>query len=59
MTNGRKIKVKFTKKSKKKIKINKFSVSPIKEISAPQRGIIKKLYEKKRNLISIEFYKIK
>lgn len=31
--------------------MDKFKNSPIKEISVPQRGIIKKLYEKKKSLI--------
>ncbi len=47
---GIKINIKLMKKIKKNIKIVKFNISPIKEISVPQRGIILKDYSKKKKI---------
>jgi hypothetical protein len=38
------------KKVRKNIKTVKFNISPIKEISVPQRGIILKNYSKKKKI---------
>ena len=46
---GKNVEEKPTKNVKKSRKIIKFTVSPIKETSVPQRGIIKRLYERRKN----------
>lgn len=47
---GKNMKTKLIKKIRKKIKMKRVKVSPIKEISVPQRGIILKNYPKKKEI---------